>query len=235
VGLAEELDALLVAFDDPAAIYAACETPRADRTAAPRPSGGDALMLLLWTAARVNDALSFTERAYNGETLIYRQTKTRRVVEVPVLGPLADRLPAMQRRRRAQWGDAAPDELVVNEDDGAPYWRLTAKGVRYHRPFNDLWRERRTLAGLIAPSLVGDGVDRLGDPLPAFNAQDCRDTAVTRLMEAGCDIFQIASWHGSDPKDILDLVKHYIAIGPDKAREAGDKLIAHARENGISV
>ncbi|MDX2237188.1 MAG: hypothetical protein NW203_06455, partial [Hyphomonadaceae bacterium] len=80
VGTPEEMDALRLAFDDPHAIYAMTQAPAHERTLAPRLSGGDALIMLLWTAARVGDGLAMHEGHLRSESgadwLAYRQAKT---------------------------------------------------------------------------------------------------------------------------------------------------------------
>lgn len=239
VDLDGEIDALLKAFDAPDAMYAALETPLADRVLAPRPSGGDALIVMLWTCARVHDALVMTEPAYDGQTLVYLPRKTVRTrtepLTIPVLPVLKARLDGAILRKRAM-GLAGVAELVVDEGEGAPYWTESGKTkVRAHKAFNALWRERRALAGKVCPSLVGAATDRAGRAVPAFNAADCRDVAVSRLVAAGCDLWQICAWHGSSPRDIVRLAEHYIHIGEDHAAAAGEKLKALAKAKGISA
>lgn len=243
VALPAEIDALMRAFDDPAAIYAAAQTPLGDRILRAAPEGGDAMMLMLYTAARVNDALSMRAEAFNGETIIYQPSKSLRkgepgkILEIKVVAPLAARLADAARRRRAIFGagDPAWPEIVIDAREKRPFWREEKSGVRRHKPFNALWRERAALAALIEPSIAGAGTDRLGRPLLALNAQDMRDTAVTRLVEADCTIFEISSWHGSDPKVILSLVRNYIEIGPARAAEAGAKLMASLERQGVAI
>lgn len=240
VGLEGEMETLLLAFDDPARLYAELETPAAERILTPRPSLGDGLVLMLWTCARVNDALSMTDRTIEGgRSIVYQQQKTGTVVNIPILGPLAERLPAMQRRRRAVWQarrlnhDLA--ELVISEQDGRPYWREKASGERYHRPYNDAWNAHRDLAARAAPSLKGEGLNRLNKPNLEFRPQDCRDTAVTRLLEAGCELAELVTWHGSSVEEIVRLTKHYMEFAPSFATAAGEKLLKMAEARGMRV
>lgn len=248
----EEAGWLLAAFDDPHHLYAKAGTPMGERVLAPRPSAGDAFTALLWTAARVNDGLSFHDGNLGprdgGLWLTYRPQKTRKrqpaPLPIPVVGTFAERLPAMQARRNAVWkahglatdAPAYHRPLIVNEDDGQPYWReREASGVRDHRPFNEIWNDYRALAAKFAPSLAGEGLDPLGEPWLDFRPQDCRDTAVTRLMSAGCDLAQIASWHGSSVDNVIKLARHYIQIAPDHAAAAGEKLEKWTREQGMWI
>jgi hypothetical protein len=236
VGLPEEMTALLQAFDHPAALYAELETPAAARQLTPAPSMGDALLMMLWTAARVNDALSMANNNFETGRVLYRQAKTGAVCNLPILEPLEQRLPAMRKRRDAIRRSANITDLVINEADGYPYWRERPKtGARDHRPFNDRWNEYRALAAKKVKSLGGEGVNALGEPWLAFRAQDCRDTAVSRLALATTSLLEIAAWHGSDVDEITKLAKHYIAITPQHADQGGEKLAEMCAKMGIAV
>ncbi|NOX95098.1 MAG: hypothetical protein GXP04_08375, partial [Alphaproteobacteria bacterium] len=236
IDLDGEMETLLRAFDHPASLYAELDIPLADRKLTPAPSMGDALIAMLWTAARVHDALSFSTENFASSRLIYRQSKRGRVCNLPIIGPLKTRLPAMRLRAQAQRNRDDINDLIISETDGLSYARNSAKtGVPHHSLFNERWRAYRALAGEIAPSLIGEGVDPLGEPCKAFNAQDCRDTAVSRLAMATESIIEIAAWHGSDPEEIARLAKHYLAIRPEHADRAGEKLTKMCAEMGIAV
>lgn len=245
VATPEEIDALILAFTDPHVIYAMKNVPAGQRTLRPRPSLADALVAMLWTAARVGDALDLHDghlRQEGGrDWLLYRQAKTRALVSIPVVGALKDRLPDMMARRRIVWrmrDMAAPETrapLIVSEEDGAPYRRARPSGLVDHRPFNDLWLEYRALAARIEPSLNGEGLDPMGEPWLDFRPQDCRDTACTRLLDAGADLAEIASWHGSSVENVIRLIRHYVAIAPKHAAAAGDKLEAFRKKGGIGA
>lgn len=245
VATPEEIDALMLAFTDPHVIYAMKNVPAAARTLRPRPSLADALVAMLWTAARVGDALDLHEghlrREGGRDWLVYRQQKTRALVSIPVVGALKDRLPDMIVRRRIVWRArdmTAPEThapLIIAEDDGLPYRRVRPSGISDHRPFNDLWLEYRALAALIEPSLAGKGLDPMGEPWLDFRPQDCRDTACTRLLDAGAVLAEIASWHGSSVENVIRLIRHYVAIAPKHAASAGDKLEAFTKKGGIGA
>lgn len=236
VGLPAEMETLLRAFDFPDALYAELETPLGDRVLKPSPSMGDALIAMLWTAARVNDALSLTRENVAGARIVYRQQKTGRAMDLPLLFAFKDRLPAMLARADAVRANGRIDALIVNEEDGRPYWRERPKSkTRDHRPFNDRWNAYVDLAGKIVPSIAGQGKNRLGEPWSAFRAQDCRDTAVTRLSLSGADIAQIAAWHGSSVEEVTKLAKHYMQISGEHADAGGDKLVDMCRKMGIAV
>lgn len=246
VALPDETAALLRAFDDPAGIYDELGTPAGDRVLRPRPSMGDALVLMLWTCARVGDALELRRDnliEVEGAPMIhYRPAKTgwgdhdgQRWLTVPVLGPLPGRLAAMQRRARILAPGAA--HLVINEDTAAP-WRRSRRGDGdfEHNAFSRLWRLHRDLAGQLVPSLVGQGRDATGKPWLPFRAQDCRDTAATRLYRAtGGDLAKVSLYHGSSPAALVGLMRHYIEIDAAASSEVGRRLEAYATERGITI
>lgn len=64
------------------------------------------------------------------------------------------------------------------------------------------------------------------EELDGFRDQDLRDTAVTWLARAGCDATLIASITGHSLKSVNDILKHYLGMHPDLAREAIRKLAA---------
>lgn len=245
VATPEEADAMMLAVTDPHRIYAMKNVPAAARTLRPRPSLADALAALLWTAARVGDALSLHDgniRTGEGrDWIVYRQEKTGLVTSIPVIGALKDRLPDMTARRLIVWRklDMTPPEqaapLIVSEEDGLSYRRARPSGLVDHRPFNDLWLQYRALAARLEPSLEGKGRDPLGEPWLDFRPQDCRDTACTRLLDAGCELPEIAAWHGSSVENVIRLIRHYVAIAPKHAATAGDKLEAYRKKGGISA
>lgn len=238
IATAEEGDALLLAFDDPHGA-ASCALPQhrgeARALAAglrPRRSMGDALVMMLWTCARVGDALSLAPDNLSarggGDWLTYRQAKTGAAVTLPVVGALKDRLPDIIARRRvvarAHGREAASaDPLILSEETGEGYRSLRPSGIEDHRAFNDLWNAYRALAALAVPSLAD------------FRPQDGRDTAVTRLLDAGGSLAEIASWHGSSVEAVIGLQKHYMRIDPHHAARAGVALGDWAKREGVKV
>ncbi len=54
--------------------------------------------------------------------------------------------------------------------------------------------------------------------------QDLRDTAVTWLALAGCDIWEICLITGHSFKTAAEVLKHYLAIHPDMATSAMNKM-----------
>jgi hypothetical protein len=244
VGGIDELACLLLAMDDPAALYAALEArgehvPVKDRIPA-RPELGDALVLAVWTTQRAADVLAFTEDSVFGGRLRWVATKnqadTGRAIDMPLLGPLADvvnargeiivkgRITQAKERKRAR-GLNTP-HLVVSP---------THAGAYGQREQGDDFRAARALAARFHPSLIGQGVDAWGRPNKTFTFEDCRDTGITRLHKAGCDILQILSWSNhANPASLMKLIKAYIEIDAESADRAGEKMAAWwAKAGGV--
>lgn len=240
VALPSEIEALLLAFDDPAAVYDRLDTPAADRVLTPRPSLGDGLVSMIWSCARVGDALGFGDQHLveqpEGTMVLFRPAKQnhgdrRKLVAVPLL-PIWRQRVEQARDRRAQLGIVRP-EWIVDEELRRPYLRTGKTGVVSHTRFTAKWNEYRDLAGRLCPSLVGEGTNPIGDPWLPFNAQDCRDTGVTRLWEATRDLSKVALYHGSSPDQLAKLARHYIQINPFLSFDAGADLERWANTNGI--
>jgi hypothetical protein len=65
--------------------------------------------------------------------------------------------------------------------------------------------------------------------------QDLRDTAVTWLARAGATIPEIAAITSHDPKSIYTILKHYLAITPELADSAIEKLKTWMNKEGMAV
>jgi hypothetical protein len=61
--------------------------------------------------------------------------------------------------------------------------------------------------------------------LANFHDQDLRNTAVTWLMRAGCDVFELASITGHELASIHTILKHYLADHPERADVAINRLV----------
>ena len=240
IALPDETAALLLAFDDPAALYDELGTPLADRTLSPAPSMGDALITLLWTCARVSDGLR-VRRSHlvhpDGKAMLrFRLAKNswreEKLVMVPLLGPLADRWPSMAARSAAY--RLNEDWLIIDERHAEHYIRQRREGGDDLQRFDNRWRAHRALAGQKVPSLIGEGIDPLGRPWTAFRAQDTRDTAATRIYRAtGGDLEALSLYHGSSPAALVDLMRHYVEIDPTDALGVGRQLEAYAKSHDI--
>lgn len=248
LALPEEADAMFTALSDPAALARELGLHRDD---CPRPAPGAAAAWKagLWCAQRGNDVVSFTDHAFASGRLMWRQSKTGSRVNLPLLDPLRE---AVQLARAARAGLAAVTPAMIEQSGGLLFWnaetgrpyRQTKRktGEVYYRDLNACWTAARALAGRKIPSLIGDGRDPFGDPVPPLFFMDSRDTAVTRLFEAMSDqdgaLASIAMWWGGDAasiENLLKVLKHYLVFNPRFADKAGDALRRHAQAVGFSI
>lgn len=63
--------------------------------------------------------------------------------------------------------------------------------------------------------------------------RDLRDTAITRLYEAGATAIQIATWSGHTISSVQQILEHYIDPQQTVADEVGDKLEAWAARGNV--
>jgi integrase len=63
--------------------------------------------------------------------------------------------------------------------------------------------------------------------------RDLRDTAITRLYEAGATAIQIATWSGHTISSVQQILEHYIDPQQSVADEVGDKLEAWAARGNV--
>ena len=231
-GTPQEIDALWRAFTDPAGIAAELGIHKDDAPAAD-PIAAAAFVCQIWTVQRVGDVLTFPNRAMENGRLMWRQRKTGRVVDLPLIGPaVAAHAAAMAFKRDRQ---IFSDHVFV-QANGAPYAYTTRKTERLiTKPFNKKFVAARKLAGRLVPSLTGAGTYPWGDPIPAYEARDNRDTGVTRLFKSGCSVVEVSSWHGSAPEDLMKLMKNYVEIDRDFADAAGQRIIEEANRMGITI
>jgi len=154
------------------------------------------VLLALWTGQRQGDLLRLTWKAYDGNSIRLRQSKSigrrRRMVsvEIPVGAPLKAALDAAAKSKTSP--------IILLNSDGRPW---TSDGFRAS------FIKARDKAGISV----------------TFN--DMRGTAVTRLALADCTEAQIVSITGhslNDVRSILDA--HYLHRDPELARAAIHKL-----------
>ena len=200
-----------------------CLVATADRIG--MPDIGDAVVLALNTAQRQSDVLAMTAPEIVGDRARFTlaQHKTGSRVSVPLTDTLAARLDAIGRRRRG--GTVAALRItgpLVVRPDGRQY----SKDV-----FAPRWREVRRQAAL--------GCDEMGiAPMPTIATKlflDLRDTAVTRLALAGCDLIEIRAISGHSFETITSIMKHYLQMDESMADRAIDKLRDWMSKEGIAV
>lgn len=224
VGDPEEMALLLHAFDNPIGLVKRYNVQTKKKLPPARPEVGDALVIALWSAQRKKDILAFTDYAFAGNRLRWITSKTGKAIDLPLLGPLPDRIKAaMDRKAKA---GKTHMEIVSPAHADAPYGHFT---------FAKHFAAGRALAAKVRPSLIGQGKDKFNRPYVPFNFADCRDTAITRLGKAGCEPWEIASWSNHSPAHVLTILRHYMDIDPEFADSAGKKLTNMTKRLGIET
>ncbi|MEP4103638.1 MAG: hypothetical protein ABJM05_04790, partial [Nitratireductor sp.] len=195
-----------------------------------RPDIGDAIMLGVWTGQRQGDRLSLSGGQVLDDGILFRQAKKHgQPLLLPAAPVLTARLEAARLRRR-DWRVNYP-HVVLDEANRRPFaadwYRKVFRVVREIAATGrdpgtkDSQAVLRTVD--LAAALAGfKPVASLAD----LRDQDLRDTAVTWLARAGCDLFQIASITGHELASIQSILKHYLGLHPELARTAIGKLVA---------
>lgn len=218
----------------------------ADDTPRAAPGAAAAWLFALWTCQRVNDVVGATDTQIGAKYFSLRQSKTGAVVSIPMLQPARE---AIDLARATRAGLNRGEGLLFWDSQarrgGLPYRQVKGPesptpGAVYFKRLNNHWTAARALAGQIHPSLIGEGRDAINEPVAALTLADSRDTGVTRLFEAlGTDnqahLAEIASWHGSSVKNLLELLGHYLVINPGFADKAGAAYERLAKANGFTV
>ena len=169
------------------------------------PQIGLSVITGLFTGQRQADRLAMKHDGVDDRgRQVFRQTKTGAIVAIKKAHVLEATIGNAMKRRAAA-GVIAP-LMIVNEATWQPYTTRT-----YNRHFN-LVRER---AVKMQPTLAD------------FTDQDLRDTAVTWLARAGCDIPEICSITGHSLKSAVTVLRHYLALDAELADRAIEKLIGY--------
>jgi len=220
-----ELTYLLRAMDDPASLHQELgEDPQKGLTA--RPELGDSLVLAIWTTQRASNILALTDHNLRSGRIRYQSTKNKTRVDMPIVGEILPARIEAARKRRMDRG-LTTTHLVANPFNDGPY------GQKKH---GDHFRAARSLAARFTPSLIGEGLDDWGEPNKTFTFEDCRDTAITRLLRAGCSIDEIISWSNHRSANSLrSLAQSYLASDGQVADRVGEKVNAYVKAEGIAI
>jgi integrase len=192
---------------------------------------GTAIVAAVWTAQRQGDLLACSlgsqlvpampapagraSEPAQPARLLFQQSKTGARVGPPLMLPLAHRLAGRTT------GPLVPFQEGAGKGGGKGGNRSKPLEQASHwKPdhFRHRWAEIRAAAG------VSD-----------LTFGDLRDTAITRLYEAGANALQIASWSGHSLKTVHQILEHYIDHQNSVADEVGIRLAAWATARGISV
>jgi len=227
IGTDTELAWLLRACDDPAGLAAELQLPADHRDIPPaRPELGDSIVLAIWTVQRARDVLAFDDNTIRSGRFRFTTSKNDQDMDIPITGEILRRRLAAMKARRLKRG-AQCRHLILHPDRDAPY---------NQKDHGNHFRQARALAARFAPSLVGTGVDDWGRKVKTFTFEDCRDTGITRLLRAGCDVLQVASWSNhKDVKALLDLAQAYLDLTGEVADQTGTLLDTHTSGKGLAV
>lgn len=181
------------------------------------PSVGDAVIVALHSGQRQGDVLAMPRRIFAEQRIRLSQLKMRSrggaLIDAPMTPAMALRIAAIRARR--QDNVINPNEpLILREDTGKAY------DVHAYRK---AFRRARDVAAVDCPSVVDK------------RFQDLRDTAVTRLALAGCDMPQIAAITGHSLVSITAIIRHYLVLQPEMADAAIAKLSAWLEAQEIAL
>lgn len=207
-----------------------------------RPELGDAIFLGLFSGQRQGDRLALLDSGRDDKgRRRFKQSKTGAIVAIPETPQLAARLAAAAERRKGlKVVDLHNPQVILDERRKRPF-----KSDHYRH----LVAERRQIAvdGVVdVEATEAARVAGRNDPEPIWRLkpcpslagkrdQDLRDTAVTWLARAGCNVMQIASITGHSLASIHSILKHYLALHPEMADAAIGKLVEWMTENGVVV
>jgi integrase len=159
---------------------------------------GDSIVMGVWTGQRQKDRLELQDAGLVDGRRVFRQSKTKAIVEIAPAPELEARL-AAARLRRKDW-PVQRMNVIVNERTRLPFvpdtYRHAFAEVRAHAA--------KTMAS------VADLRD-----------QDLRDTAVTWLARAGCTLPEICKITGHAMASATQVLEHYLS----QHRELGDNAI----------
>lgn len=175
-----------------------------------------------------------------GEVIEIRQSKTGAIIEVKVAAPLSARLKAARARHailKPRCRNICLDERTAKPWNASHYRHEVAR-VRAAAA-NGIVDEEATAAARegwkpTRRSMEPPTVWKL-EPMPSIadlTDQDLRDTAFTWLARAGATDSEIAAVTGHSPTTIAQMKKHYLALHPEMAAHAVDKLDLWWRGNG---
>lgn len=167
-----------------------------------RPEIGDAVVMGVWTGQRQTDRLSLLDAGVLDGRRLFRQSKTKAIVELKEAPELEARLNAAKAWRQ-DW-KVRYTHVILDEVQREPF-----RADHYRHCFAEV----RAKAVSTLPSLA-DARD-----------QDLRDTAVTWLARAGCTHPEIAQITGHSTQSIQTILKHYLASHREIGDNAIDKLV----------
>ena len=182
------------------------------------PAIGDGIVIALHTGQRQADVLDFGWQQMQDGRALFQPQKTSRSTRVriaaPLSPPLLARLDAIRARQRTG--------AVVALQPAGPV--ITGPNGRYVADtFRHRFAEIRAHAALALPAIADK------------RFQDLRDTAVTRLALAGCELAEICAITGHSAASAVHVIRHYLVLQPAHADTAIAKLSAWLTTNRIAI
>jgi integrase len=181
-----------------------------------RPDIGVLIRLGLWTGQRQGDRLSLLEGQRSNSRIVFRQSKTGKIVSVPYSPELVAALDEARRLKSRHCGTVVPQHVAINIRTGQPFNEHT---------FRHEFAKVRAAAVAGIRDQSGGWTVRPCKSLSDFRDQDLRDTAVTWLVRAGSDHFEVASITGHELASVHTILKHYLADHPERADAAIAKMV----------
>lgn len=180
------------------------------------PSIGDAVVVALHTGQRQGDILRLELPQLVHGRARFMQAKTGSRVSVPFSPALADRIEQIKARRAsAKICDfTSSQHLILSERNNKPY-----DGNYFRKCFRRVRSEAsRHMLSILEKQFL-----------------DLRDTAITRLAQAGCTVPEIRAITGHSLTSITEVLKHYLAIDDAMADTAIERLKTWMSEEGIRL
>jgi integrase len=174
---------------------------------------GTAIIAATWTAQRQADLLQCDLGTQLIETagrkrIAFKTNKTKAKVGPPLMPPLANRL------NGREYGPLIPGPFQT-------FWNLNT------------FRHEFAKVRARAAELIQDQAQK--ESLLNLEFRDLRDTAITRLYQAGNTAIQIASWSGHSLQSVNQILVHYIDPQQETADETGDRLQKWADARNIKI
>jgi integrase len=177
-----------------------------------QPEVGDAIVIALHSGQRMGDVVAMPPRIFEAGRIAITQFKRGALVDIPVTTACTARVDQIRARWRKQ--NRIGCSTIIVRGDGAQM-SVNTMSKRFEIV--------RAYAAKAVPSIA------------ERTLQDLRDTAVTRLALADCNLYQIAAITGHKYNTITSIMGHYLALQPEMADAAITKLEAWMKREGIAV
>ncbi len=185
----------------------------------------DAVVIGLHSGQRQGDVLAMPPTIFDDGRIKLTQFKRGALIDVPFTPQLAQRLAGIRARRAAGDVVALARATVVTDERTGAAWDENA--------FRKAFRAVRAEAACRHPELLAEA--RFQPGLADLRYQDLRDTTVTRLADADCNLAEIRSVTGHTPASITRTIEHYLATTDAQANNAIAKYTAWLDRNRIAL